>query len=813
MRHQFGHHVLDLETRELREEGRAIEMEPRTFDVLAYLIAHRDRVVPKEELLDEVWGDRFVSESALTTRVKHARTAIGDDGRTQRCIKTIHRVGYRFVADVTEARPEGGASPGADRHRPHGADAARELLGRDDDVRAVSERLVDHRLVTVTGAGGVGKTALVRCVMEGPAVGERAWMCELANTRDPDSVPNVVLTSLGEGQQLDADPTESLLRVLEERSDLLVLDNCEHLASAAGSLATDILGRCPGVLILATSRSALDVEGESLFPLEPLQPADAARCFVARAAEHGATADPADPALAELCLRLDCLPLALELAAARTRLLQPAEMVELLSDRFRLLRTSADREDRHASLEQAIAWSWDDLAEADRRTLARMSVFVGSFTLEDVAAVALEGADPLDAVDALDRLVRCSLVETLAVGGGRTRYRLLESVRDFASGELSQADRTELAHARHFARRAEELDEACQTDAVDAALVETAATWDNLRAAVGYAAGAGEVETVRRIVRAVAQYGDVYGVYEVSEWCEAADLDTDPAAEDDVALAADALAVKARMLAHQGRHEEAGPLAERARARHESHTTLLSVAWSAYYTGALDVVVDTATRLADLSRSQRGLDHAYAEGFAAIVTAVRQEAELTSTAVTPADADGGALGALDVLTEGLRLCTADPEKAAELLEAAVGASLRRDYRLVLGAAASTLTQITLPARPPDEAMATLRRTLTRYRERAMWNLIAADIVMAARLLADAGDVATAARLIGARMASGYSVGLSEVLSLLVQEELSEVLGSEYEALVEQGSRWRPPEAADVAIDALRSVLEDATGPA
>jgi hypothetical protein len=204
----------------------------------------------------------------------------------------------------------------------------------------------------------------------------------------------------------------------------------------------------------------------------------------------------------------------------------------------------------------------------------------------------------------------------------------------------------------------------------------------------------------------------------------------------------------------------------------------------------------------ELSRSERGFDRGYAEGFAAIVVAVRQEPDITSTTVTPADADRGVLGALDALTEGLRLCTAEPGRAALLLEAVVETSLRHDYRLLLGAAASTLTQIALPARPPAESMQVLRRTLSRYRDRSMWNLIAADIVMAARLLADAGMPDTAAQLLGARSASGYASGLSEVLASLLQDELAEELGPDYQGLLDQGRAWRPPAAADVAIDAL-----------
>lgn len=815
MRYHFGSHTLDLETVELLDDGKPVELEPRTFAVLAYLIRHRDRVVKKEELLDEIWGDRFVAEAALTSQIKHARVAIGDDGRSQRAIRTSHRVGYRFVAAVLEeATPAGGAPAEIAVPVRWSSSASKELVGRASDLQSLSTRLAQHRLVTVTGPGGVGKTALaVRAFAEHAAgMSDGGWICELANTREPSAIGNVVLDAIGEGQQSDADPEESLLRFLERRHAILVLDNCDHVLGAANALARQVLERCPQLTILATSRVPLSVDGESIHTLDPLSVADAVSCFVTRAADAGAVVDPEDPSLAELCRRLDCVPLALELAAARARLVSPREMLELLTDRFRLLRdVEKDQDDdRHQSLRRTIAWSWDALDQHDRNLLARLSVFVGVFTLDDARHVALGGGDPFDAVDALGRLVSRSLLVAVPDPSGRTRFRLLESVRDFAAQQLVDPATVRHRHATHYAQRAESLDAAFQTDDIDDALGAMAAAWDNLRAAIGYAAEVGDTATLRRIIRSVGPYADVFQVYEVLDWCEKTDLeDALRRVQGDVlAIAADALAVKARMLAHRGAQEQARELAARAHERWESHATLLSVVWCAYYGGDLDLVAGSADRLVELSRSDRGFDRGFAEGFSAIVVAVRQQADITSSMVTPADAERGVLGAQGCLTEGLRLCTVDPERAAEMLEAVVASALRHDYRIHLGAAASTLTQITLPGRPPAEAMRTLRRTLQLYLDRSMWVLISADTVMAAKLLADHSDVETACRLLGARMASGYSAGLSEVLRALLQDELEKQLGDRFSELAAQGARWRPPEAAEIAIAGLDRALGD-----
>ncbi|MBN2624429.1 MAG: winged helix-turn-helix domain-containing protein, partial [Acidimicrobiales bacterium] len=197
----FGACLLDVEARELLVDGQPVELEPRTLAVLVYLIEHRDRTVPKEELLDSIWGDRFVGESALTSQIKVARSAIGDDGRTQGMIKTVHRVGYRFIGDVVEqqvaGRGEGrGGESGRSLSAGWSSPPSKAVLGRDADLHAVRARLADHRVVTLTGPAGVGKTSLARALLDDPGGRSSArWFCELGDTRDPDAIANVVLTA------------------------------------------------------------------------------------------------------------------------------------------------------------------------------------------------------------------------------------------------------------------------------------------------------------------------------------------------------------------------------------------------------------------------------------------------------------------------------------------------------------------------------------------------------------------------------------------------------------------------------------------
>jgi predicted ATPase/DNA-binding winged helix-turn-helix (wHTH) protein len=456
--YRFGRHTLDLDTVELRRDGAIVDLEPRSFAVLRLLVEQRHRVVPKAELLDSVWGDRFVSESALTTRIKDCRRALGDDGTTQRFIRTVHRVGYRFVAPVENAT-DTDTAPGP-HDRPSAVPATRPsrpattVFGRDDDIELLGRHLATGPMVTVTGPGGVGKSRLVAAAIERGALRGEVWWCDLTATRQPDAVSDVVLHALGERRQSDADPDATIARVSHGRHGIVVLDNCEHLLDAVRDVVSHLTGPGSGLLVVATSRLPLGLTGECVQVLAPLDRAAAIECFVDRATSNGAQVDPANPVIGDLCDRLDRLPLALELAAARARLLSPDQIVELLDDRFRLLRrTDGEDGNLHHALAATIGWSWDHLSEPDRELLAELGVFVGSFSLDDAAGAGMPGRDVFDVVDGLDRLLHASMLAAVTTSSGLRRFRLLESIRDFADEQLSAEQRRVVRrrHADHHA--------------------------------------------------------------------------------------------------------------------------------------------------------------------------------------------------------------------------------------------------------------------------------------------------------------------------------------------------------------------------
>ncbi|MFF9480115.1 BTAD domain-containing putative transcriptional regulator [Streptomyces sp. NPDC014733] len=363
------------------------------------------------------------------------------------------------------------------------------FVGRDGELAGLRADLAAHRLVTLLGPGGAGKTRLSQEGAEAAAAGapgawpQGVWLVELAPVDDPATVPEAVLTALGaretvvrgsaaEGLRAATDPTalDPLGRLAELCADhrmLLILDNCEHVVGAAAALAERLLTDCPGVTLLATSREPLAVPGEVLRPVEPLPDPVALRLLADRgaAARPGFRADDDPAACAEICRRLDGLPLAVELAAARLRMLSPRQLADRLDDRFRLL-TSGSRTalPRQQTLRAVVDWSWDLLDAPERAVLRRLSVFAGGWDPELAEEVcAGDGVDRREVAAVLGSLIDKSLVVAAPVADGRMRHRLLETVAEYAgerldeAGERAAAERRHLVAHRELARTADPL--------------------------------------------------------------------------------------------------------------------------------------------------------------------------------------------------------------------------------------------------------------------------------------------------------------------------------------------------------------------
>lgn len=406
------------------------------------------------------------------------------------------------------------------------------FVGREDLVTEVAEQVRSNRLVTLSGVGGVGKTRLA-IEVGAELAGEfpdGAWMVDLAPVGDPSAVTAAIATALGLTPQGDAALIDTVADALAGQRLLLVMDNCEHVLTAAVSAIAAILGRSGNVKMLATSRESLGLAREMLLSVSPLTrqggtTSDAVTLFVDRARAvrpEFALEDPDEAAaVIEICDVLDGLPLGIELAAARMAAMSACDVRDRLADRFRLLTGPDPGPDRQHTLQRAVGWSYDLLTSDERDLLCTTSVFAGGSDLAAISAV-VEDADEVEILGQLDSLVRKSLV-VADHSTPRTRYRLFETIRQFAEDRLAESGavgRTRDRHAAYFAREAatrwERWDGPGWRDAVDWVDVEL----DNLRSGFRWSSRRGELEVATDIAAHAALMGFSVQLFETLGWAE-----------------------------------------------------------------------------------------------------------------------------------------------------------------------------------------------------------------------------------------------------------------------------------------------------
>ncbi len=440
------------------------------------------------------------------------------------------------------------------------------FVGRDSDIADIVRILGTGRMVTLTGVGGVGKTRLaIEAARSAEAIApDGATFVDLAPVIEPAGVIRTVARALDTREQAGGRELDQVSADLRRSRMLLVLDNCEHLRDAVADVVATILQACPEVRVLATSRSSLGIDGEIDYPVAPLEEAESIQLLLERmrTARPSADFDSESEAAARICRDLDGLPLALELAAARAKVLSPTEIAARLDDRFRFLvswRRVASA--RHQTLKRAIDWSFELLAEPEQELFARLSTFVGGFTLESAATFL--AADEGRALDSIDRLVDASLVVVLAASP-ETRYRMLETVRQYAVARLDESGAATAArdqHAAYFRALAERAEPELSTNAQASWFARLDAEHNNLLAALTHVAdAASDSESLLSFTVALTRFWYVRGY--LGEARERLERALDVSGDAPPALRRRGLTAAASVALLQGDYEAATRLAE-----------------------------------------------------------------------------------------------------------------------------------------------------------------------------------------------------------------------------------------------------------
>ena len=451
---RFGRFELQPEDRRLVVDGRDVGLGPRAFDVLTILAGQPGELVSKEELLQRVWPNLVVEENNLPVQVSALRKILGAEA-----IATVQGRGYRFTGNV--------AIPAA-AHRNNLPQPLTSFVGHDGTLVEYAKLLDQTRLLTLTGIGGSGKTRMAIRLAERVAdtFPDGVAYVDLAPIADPERVPVAVAATMGVREEPTKPIEETLARELAGQRVLLVLDNCEHLLESVATLLEPLLQSAPGVRALVTSREGLGIAGERTAPVRSLSipPRDSidpdripdyesVRLFVDRARQVAPEFELGAAnagVVAEICRRLDGIPLAIELAAAWVRMLSIEQIRARLDDRFRLLTGSTRAVPRHQTLLATLHWSYDHLTSDEQRMFRRLAVFAGGWSLAAAVAVAGDG-DELRCVEHMSRLIDKSLVLVDRTAADGPRYSMLETVREYAYDRLLESGERDATRERHLA--------------------------------------------------------------------------------------------------------------------------------------------------------------------------------------------------------------------------------------------------------------------------------------------------------------------------------------------------------------------------
>jgi predicted ATPase/DNA-binding SARP family transcriptional activator len=711
---------------------------------------------------------------------------------------------------AVEVRSDGSSTAQPTRPPPSSASVLppqlTSFVGREEDLAEAVAALRDSRLVTLTGVGGVGKTRLAMraaAAVSGHFTDGLSW-CELAPVTEPSAVSAAVATALGVRRSAESSVVESVVDFLSLRQMLLVLDNCEHLLNGIRPLVESLLRGCPGLVVLATSRVRLAVAGEHVRPVAPLPvppPSDrpdpttaAVALFVqrARAGRPELQLDQDNLAkIVDICRELDGLPLALELAAARIRSLNPTDLLDRMPTRLDLRSPVDHQAGRHATLRTVVDWSYELLSPVQRRLFDRLSVFAGGFDLTAVEAVCCGGGvERDDIVDLLTALVDASMV-TVGSTADRVRYSLLETLRQYGAQHLDrrEADAVRSAHASHYAAFAERADqglrgpdEARWVSIVDAEL-------DNCRAAHQAVVETARPDVALQLSRGLRYYMLFRYRDEVVSWGESS-LDLPGATEHP--LFAEVCGAVGEGVTVRGEMARATDLAERGLSLLDDPDDprrifgLRAAGMVSLYVGRLD---DALHQHAEMLRLARVHDHAYEAGMALLGLAQsrtyagdpRQGLEYAEEQYRAVRTLGNpSMLSLAWYDQAEALAGLRPDQAIEPYRRAVELAASAGSTFVEGIALVGLASLLGRSGEPSVALPLFRSIIDRWRRMGVWHHQWTTLRNLVQLFLRIESWESSAVLVGAITASGTATpafGADAALMQAAVDRLEDVLGS------------------------------------